>query len=745
VGAGPAGLFFAILMKKANPAHDVEVIERNKPDDTFGFGVVFSDAALDTVRSADAGTVDAIQQRFAHWDDIEIHYRGHLLRSTGHGFSGIARKELLAILEARARNLGVRQTYETEVAKVDALRDADLVVGADGVNSTLRQLYADRFQPSIDWRPNKFVWLGTDFPFPAFTFHFKENEHGLWRVHAYRYDAGHSTFIVEATDATWRKAGLEGATEDQTVAFCERLFRDELKGHRLLKNRSLWRSFPIVKCARWSHGNIVLLGDAAHTTHFSIGSGTKLAMEDAIALRDALASHHDLPTALLEFEKARRPIVDSFQRSAHVSLTWFEDTERYMRHPPIRFGFSLLTRSFRVTHDELKRRDPAYVGAVDRWFAEEAERQSGVRVPLDPPPPPMFTPFKARDLVLPNRVVVSPMCQYMADDGTISDWHLVHLGTRAVGGAGMVMAEMTDVSREGRISPGCAGLYKDEHVGPWKRVVDFIHQHSPAKAGMQLGHAGRKASTKLAWHGMDEPLPAGNWPILAPSAIPWTTRNQVPKPMTRQDMDRVLTEHVEAAERADRAGFDWLEVHMAHGYLLATFLSPLTNERKDEYGGSLENRMRYPLEVFDAVRRAWPAHKPMSIRVSATDWAPGGFEPADAVRVAQRFQEHGLDVMDVSAGQTVSHAKPVYGRQFQTPFAERVRLEAHLPTMAVGNISSYTDINTILCAGRADLTCLARAHLFNPYFARHAAIDQGYKMPWPDPYTSLERYTPRLK
>jgi anthraniloyl-CoA monooxygenase len=745
VGGGPAGLYFAILMKRADPAHEVTVFERNRPDDTFGFGVVFSDVALETLEAAEPETYRALAGRLYHWDDIAIHFRGNLIRSSGHGFSGISRKVLLETLEKRATEMGVQQAYRREIRSLDELASFDLIVAADGANSTVREVLKDQFQPSQDWRPNKFVWLGTTYPFPAFTFHFKEDRHGLWRVHAYRYDEGHSTFIVETTEAAWRRAGLENASEDDTIAFCETLFREELQGHRLLKNRSIWRSFPIIKCATWRHGNVVLLGDAAHTTHFSIGSGTKLAFEDATALAQALADFPQIADALEQYEKQRRPTVDSFQRAAQVSLTWFEDTERYMAHPPIRFGFSLLTRSFRVTHDELKRRDPGYVAAVDRWFAEQAREQTGLDVPLDPPPPPMFTPFKARELVLPNRIVVSPMCQYMAEDGAINDWHLVHLGSRAMGGAGMVIAEMTDVSAEGRISPGCAGLYKDEHTDAWRRVVDFIHQHTPAKAGIQLGHAGRKASTRVAWEGMDEPLPSGNWPILAPSAVPWTPRNQVPRPMTRQDMDKVLQDHVDAAKRADRAGFDWLEVHMAHGYLLATFLSPLTNRRDDEYGGSLENRLRFPLEVFDAVRRVWPAHKPMSVRISATDWAAGGFDVVQAVEAAQRFKQHGLDVMDVSAGQTVHDAKPVYGRQFQTPFSERVRLEAGVPTMAVGNISSYTDVNTILAAGRADLTCLARAHLYDPYWARHAAQELGYRMPWPPPYTSLNRYTPRFK
>jgi len=746
VGGGPGGLYTAILLKKSDAAHDVTVVERNRLDDTFGFGVVLSDAARETLEALDPQTFAEVEARSAHWDDIEIHYRGHLLRSTGHGFSGISRKALLEILARRARSLGAKLEFQREVRSLQEFEGSDLVAAADGANSTVRALLEKEFKPAVELRPNRFVWFGTTFPFPAFTFHFKENEHGLWRVHAYRYDEHHSTFIVEVTDTTWRHAGMDKASEDETLAYCERLFAKELQGHRLLRNKSLWRQFPIIKCARWHTGKVALLGDAAHTTHFSIGSGTKLAMEDAQALVTALTHEPDVPRALDKYEAARRPVVDSFQRAAQVSLTWFEDTERYMAHEPIQFGFSLLTRSFRVTHEELQRRDPAYTSAVDRWFAERAMKQSGVPLGLDPPPPPMFTPFKVRELLLQNRVAVSPMCMYSADDGTINDWHLVHLGARAVGGAGLVIAEMTDVSREARITPGCAGLYKDEHVAAWKRVVDFAHQHSYAKMGMQLGHAGRKGSTQRPWEaGMDEPLAEGNWPIHAPSPIPYFEHSQVPKEMTRQDMDRVLQDYVEAAKRAERAGFDWLELHFAHGYLLATFLSALANQRRDEYGGSRENRLRFPLEVFDAVRRVWPAGKPMSVRISATDWAPGGNEAADAVAIGAAFKAHGCDIMDISAGQTVPHGKPVYGRQFQTPFSERVRLEAGMPTMAVGNISSYTDVNTILVAGRADICVLARAHLYDPYWTRHAAAELGYKLPWPPQYESLDRYKARFK
>lgn len=745
IGGGPGGLYTAILLKKRDPSHDVTVVERNRLEDTFGFGVVLSDAARETLEELDAETFQEIEARSAHWDDIDIHVRGQLLRSTGHGFSGIARKTLIEILARRARALGARVEVQREVRTQAEFGDSDLIVGADGANSTVRQWVEKEVRPSIEMRPNRFVWFGTTFPFPAFTFHFKEDQAGLWRIHAYRYAEDASTFIVEATEQTWRRAGMDKASEDDTMAYFEALFAKELQGHKLLKNRSLWRQFPIIRLAHWHSGNVALLGDAAHTTHFSIGSGTKLAMEDAQALVEAVSKEQDVGHALRRYEAARRPGVESFQRAAQVSLTWFEDTERYLGHAPIQFGFSLLTRSFRVTHEELQRRDPAYTAAVDRWFAQEAMKQSGSPVQLEPAPPPMFTPFRVRDLVLPNRVVVSPMCMYSADDGTINDWHLVHLGTRALGGASLVIAEMTDVSREARITPGCAGLYKDEHVAAWKRVVDFAHRYSPAKMGMQLGHAGRKGSTRLSWEGMDEPLAQGDWPIVAPSPIPYFPHSQVPRAMTRQDMDRVLQDYVEAARRAEKAGFDWLELHYAHGYLMATFLSALTNQRRDEYGGSLENRMRYPLEVFDAVRRAWPASKPMSVRISATDWAPGGNQAEDAVRIARAFKEHGCDIMDVSAGQTVADGKPVYGRQFQTPFSERVRIEAGMPTMAVGNISSYTDVNTILVAGRADLCVLARAHLYDPYWTRHAAAELGYSMPWPKPYESLDRYKARFK
>jgi len=746
IGGGPAGLFFSLLMKRRDPAHRIAVLERNGPDDTFGWGVVFSDETLNNIAAADPESYAEITHSFAHWDAIDIHYQGEVLTSRGHGFSGLSRKRLLNILQRRAQALGVDLRFHQEVSDVEPLRRGDLLLAADGANSLVRGRHAEAFRPTLDWRPNKFIWLGTTRRFDAFTFFFKRDAHGLWRVHAYQFDAGHGTFIVETTEAAWRSAGLANASEDDTIAFCEALFAEELQGHKLLKSRALWRSFPTVRNERWSFDRVALIGDAAHTAHFSVGSGTKLAMEDAIALADALArAPGDVPAALAAYEAARRPEVEALQRAAQASLQWFEETERYFGTlEPLEFAASLLTRSLRITHANLKQRDPDFVARLDRWFAAKAANQSGVNVPAEPAPPPMFTPFRLRDMLLANRVVVSPMCQYSAEDGMPDDWHFVHLGSRAVGGAGLIMTEMTDVSRDGRISPGCAGLYKSEHAAGWQRIVDFVHRASGAKIGIQLAHAGRKASTRRSWEGDSEPLPQGNWPIIAPSPIPYFPHSQVPRAMDRAEMDRVREDFVRAARLADEAGFDMIELHFAHGYLLASFLSPLTNRRADEYGGSLANRMRYPLEVFAAVRAAWPAQKPMSVRISATDWMPDGFTPADAVAVALALKAAGCDIIDVSAGQTVPDQRPVYGRLFQTPFADRVRHEAAIPTMTVGNISSYADVNSILVAGRADLCVLARAHLYDPYWTRHAAYEQGYALPWPDPYGALARYTPRF-
>jgi anthraniloyl-CoA monooxygenase len=760
-GAGPAALYLAILLKKRNAAHEITLFERHQPGDSFGFGVVFSDATMDNLANADPATIDRLKASFHHWDDIDVHYHGELLRSTGHGFSGIARAALLRILREEALRLGVEIRNGVEIRTRADLPPADLLVAADGVASFLRTEAVARFGTHIDERMNRFVWLGTTRRFPAFTFYFKASEHGLFRVHAYQYetdpsgDGPCSTFIVEATDETFRRAGLSETDEAATVAYCEALFREELQGERLIPNRSIWRRFPTIVNERWHDGSLVLIGDAAHTAHFSVGSGTKLAMEDSIALAQALSEETSVAEALVRYEKERRGPVESLQRSAQASLEWFEDTERYMNTSGIQFGFNLVTRSLRITHEDLRKRDPAYVAEIDAWFAGEAELQAGVIAPhlelvertaTGPArrvAPPFLTPFKLRDLVLENRIVVSAMCQYSAEDGLPDEWHLVHLGSRAMGGAGLVMAEMTDVTPEGRITLGCTGLYDDKQARAWKKIVDFVHGNTTAKIGIQLGHAGRKGASTLEWEG-DEPLPEEKaWELLAPSALPWSPHKRAPREMTAEDMAEVKGHFAQAARRARKAGFDILELHCAHGYLLASFLSPLTNHRTDLYGGSLENRLRFPLEVFDAVRGAWPAERPMSVRISATDWVDGGIDAAEAVKIALAFKDHGCDLIDASAGQTVPEQRPRYGRLFQTPFADRIRHEAGIATMAVGAISSFADANTILAAGRADLVALARAHLFDPYWTRHAAYDFGVRLPWPAPYSSINRYNHR--
>jgi anthraniloyl-CoA monooxygenase len=753
VGGGPGSLYFALLMKRADKRHRIRVIERNRADDTFGFGVVFSDATMAGIAGADSDAYASIARHLVHWDDIDVHYRGEVLRSTGHGFSGMSRHTLLRVLQERTAEAGVELSFETEVTSLDPFAGADVVVAGDGANSTVRRLLHDRVETTIDIRPNRFVWLGTTKPFPAFTFYFKRDGHGLWRVHAYQYAPGHSTFIVECREDTWRAAGLDGADEDAARVFLEALFAEELGGHALITNRSIWRQFPTIRTRPWSSSQFVLIGDAAHTAHFSVGSGTRMAMEDAMALRSALTDRlgnddgaDAVHAALDVYEQIRRPQVESLQRAAQASLEWFEETERYVCQPPLQFAFTLLTRSLRITHEDLRARDPGFLAKVDRWVADEAAHQTSTAVVETRVPPPMFTPFKLRELVVPNRVVVSPMCQYVASDGTVGDWHLVHLGSRALGGAGLVMAEMTDVCADGRISPWCAGLYAADHATAWKRIVDFVHRESPAKIGIQLGHAGRKGATRRLWEGDSEPLPDGGWPLVSASPIPYfSDRSPTPREMTAADMESAIADFVRATSVAEDAGFDLIEIHMAHGYLLASFISPLTNKRADEYGGSLENRMRFPLAVFDACRSAWPAHKPMSVRISAVDWVPGGMDAADATEAARLLKAHGCDIIDVSAGQTVPDQRAVYGRLFQTPFSDRIRHEVGIATMAVGNISSYMDVNTIIAAGRADLCLLARAHLFDPYWTRHAAFMLGWPLPWPDPYRSVERYTPRFE
>jgi anthraniloyl-CoA monooxygenase len=742
VGGGPAGLYFALLMKRADPLHEVTVIERNRPYDTFGWGVVFSDQTLGNLKVADQTTYQQILDSFNHWDDIDVHFRGRTIRSGGHGFCGIGRKRLLNILQARCEELDVRLVFQVEIGAQAEFTDADLVIGSDGLNSHIRDQFPQAFRPEIDVGKCRFVWLGTHKLFEAFTFAFEETEHGWFQAHAYQYDHDTSTFIVETPEDVWKKAGLDKMGQPEAITFCEKLFAKYLDGHPLLSNSAhlrgsaMWIKFPRIVCAEWVHWHtgcgrqtpVVLMGDAAHTAHFSVGSGTKLALEDAIALSRALAGHNDLAAALEAYQQERRVEVLKIQNAARNSTEWFEHVMRYTAMEAEQFTYSLLTRSQRISHENLRLRDKRYVQRIEAWIA------AGSGLPPDPRPP-MFTPFNVRGLTLKNRVVMSPMAMYSCVDGTPDEFYLVHLGSHAHGGAAMVFTEMTCVTAQGRISPGCAGMYQTEHKLAWQRIVDYIHGKTSAKVAMQLGHSGPKGSTQLGWEEADEPLRAGNWPLLSPSSVPYGPNNQTPKEMTRADMDEVTAEFVRAAEWANECGFDWLELHCAHGYLLSSFICPLTNLRSDKYGGRLENRCRYPLEVFRAIRAVWPQKKPMSVRISAHDWAPGGNTAGDAVLIARMFKDAGCDVLDVSSGQTTRLAQPVYGRMYQTPFADHIRQEAGIATMAVGAIFEPDHVNSIIASGRADLCAIARAHLADPYWTLHAAAQLQYEdVEWPPQY-----------
>jgi anthraniloyl-CoA monooxygenase len=740
IGGGPAGLYLALLMKKADARHDITVVERNRPYDTFGWGVVFSDQTLGNLAMADRETHAEILDAFCHWDDIDVHFKGRTITSGGHGFCGIGRKRLLNILQRRAEALGVRLVFETEASDETAFGRCDLVVASDGVNSAIRSRHADLFQPEIERRRCRYVWLGTRRLFDAFTFAFEHTEWGWFQAHAYKFDRETSTFIVETPEEVWRAAGIDRMTGAESIAFCERLFAKYLAGERLMTNAahlrgSAWINFLRIVNKTWiceaASSPIVLLGDAAHTAHFSVGSGTKLALEDAIALARALREKPDLIDALAAYEAERTIEVLKVQNAARNSTEWFENVERYTRLEAEQFAYSLLTRSQRISHENLRLRDKSYISGFENWFASQGASPTARRSSV----PPMFTPFTLRGVTVSNRVVVSPMAQYSCIDGTPDDYYLVHLGSRAHGGAGLVFTEMTCVSADARISPGCAGMYWEEHKAAWARIVDYVHRRTPAKIGMQLGHAGPKGSTQLGWEDPDEPLPSGNWPLLAPSAVAYGPSNQLPRAMTRDDMDRVKADFVRAARWANECGFDWLELHCAHGYLLSAFICPLTNRRDDAYGGSLENRCRFPLDVLRAIRAVWPDDKPLSVRISAHDWAPCGNTPDDAVVIAHLFKEAGADLIDVSSGQTTRGAKPIYGRMYQTPFADRIRNEVGIATMAVGAIFEPDHVNSIIAAGRADLCALARPHLADPYWTLHAAAQLGYtEMPWPPQY-----------
>ena len=760
IGGGAAGLYFGILMKKLDPSNEITILERNRPYDTFGWGVVFSDQTLSNFVRADEPTARTILQSFNHWDDIDVRINSTSIISGGHGFCGIGRKRLLNILQERAEGLGVKLVFEADIKDdQEAARQygADLVIAADGLNSAIRTRYASTFKPDIDTRKCRFVWLGTKKLFKDFTFIFENTEFGWFQAHIYQFDGDTSTFIVETPEDVWQRAGIDEMSQEESIAFCEKLFAKHLDGAELMSNAAHlrgsanWIKFPRVICENWVQWNsidgkevpVVLMGDAAHTAHFSIGSGTKLAMEDAIELANSIAASTtgDMHEILASYQETRAIEVLKIQNAARNAMEWFEETGRYTNMPPEQFNFSLLTRSQRISHDNLRVRDADFIATYDKWFATKAFADAGLELPTNVENiPPMFTPFKLRDVVLKNRVVVSPMAQYSSEDGLADDYHLVHLGARAMGGAGMVFTEMTCVSADARITPGCPGLYKPEHTVGWKRIVDFVHSNSDAKIAVQIGHAGAKGATKLAWDGIDKPVETDSWPLISASPEQYLAGvSQTSREMTRGDMDRVKQDFINSTKAAEVAGFDWLELHAAHGYLLSSFISPITNRRSDEYGGSLENRMKYPLEIFTAVREVWPVGKPISVRISAHDWTEGGITPQDAVEIAKAFKAAGADLIDCSSGQVTKKEKPVFGRMFQTPFADQIRNEAGIATIAVGAIFEADNVNTIIAAGRADLCAVARMHLVNPAWTLLEAAKIGYKnVTWPKQYISAK-------
>jgi anthraniloyl-CoA monooxygenase len=750
VGGGPGGLYFAALARQLDANDEVSVWERNAADDTFGFGVVFSDETLGGIEHADPLIYSAMASEFARWDDIDVHYRDQVITSGGHGFAALSRQRLLQILQQRCADLGVTMRFRAQAPDPRRLAaEHDLVIGADGANSATRAAFSAALHPEVEQRHCKYIWLSTDLVFDAFKFYIMTTPYGVMQVHGYPYDATRSTFIVEMHDDVWAKAGFAdlmaaglrpGQSDEPSIARIGELLSPVIGQHRIFVNNSRWVSFGTLRCARWRDGNVVLLGDAAHTAHFSVGSGTKLAMEDALALAACLHEQPSLDRALDAYEAERRPVVASVQRAAQASLEWFENLGQYTHQDPAQFAFNIITRSRRVTYDNVRLRDPEFAAAVNEWFAGDCKSRGLGDGDVAPP---MFQPFRLRDLELKNRVVVSAMDMYSARDGTPSEFHLVHLGGKALGGAGLVMTEMVCVSEDGRITPGCAGLYRPEHEAAWRRITDFVHARSTARIGLQLGHSGRKGSTRLMWEGMDLPLDEGNWPVCGPSPIPYRPGvSQVPHELSPDELERITTEFVTATLAAERAGFDLIELHCAHGYLLSSFISPLANHRADRYGGSLAARLRYPVEVFTAMRAVWPAKSPMTVRISATDWVPGGLTGQDALVVARAFAAAGADAIDVSTGQVSPDEQPMFGRSYQTPFADAIRNQAGLATIAVGAISSYDDVNSIILAGRADLCALGRAHLYEPNWTLHAAGAQGYAGPaaaWPDPWAAGSR------
>lgn len=711
IGGGPGGLYFSILTKKAMPDCEIEVYERNKPDDSFGFGVVFSDETLGEFLKRDMKSYELIRSEFAYWDDIIIARDGKTVTISGNGFCGCSRKTLLKLLHQRCREEGVRLHFEQNVDDLSQFADSDIIVACDGIGSAIRTQYANEFGTTISLKKNRFVWLGSTKPLDAFTYFFRSTPQGTIVAHTYQYEEGMSTWIFECSDDTWLNFGFEVTNEEDTIQKIAEIFKEELDGHPLISNKSHWRQFPHVTNKHWYHDNIVLLGDAKATAHYSIGSGTKLAMDCAIGLSDAIiANPNEVQAAFQQYEKNRRNTVEMIQYAALVSLDWFEQMDRHMQHPFYRFAFGCMTRSKKVTYENLQIRDKSFTDKVLREFndAINDKNQSAA-----------FSTFKLRDLELVNRIVMAPMGQYSAQDGLVNDWHLVHYGSRATGGVGLIIAEMTAVCDTGRITLGCAGLYAGNQVNEWRRIVDFIHQNTQTKIGIQLGHSGRKGAIKKPWEGTNVPI-ENPWELLSASSIPFQANLATPKEMTLEDMDNITAAFIQATQNADQAGFDLVELQAHHGFLLASFLSPLTNIRTDEFGGSLENRLKFPIRVFTEMRSVFPKHKPMSVRISASDWAENGITELEVIQIAKAFKQAGADIINVSTGNTVAYQQPQTGRMWQTPFSDLIRNSVHIPTITAGQIQDIDQINTILLNGRADLVALGKPLLTDAHFVRNA-------------------------
>jgi anthraniloyl-CoA monooxygenase len=718
IGGGPGGLYFSILTKKAMPDCEIDIYERNKPDDSFGFGVVFSDETLGEFLKRDMKSYELIRSKFAYWDDIIIARDGESVNIAGNGFCGCSRKTLLQLLQQRCVEEGVNLHFEQNVEDLSQFADSDIILATDGISSAIRTQYQKEFGTKIELKKNRFVWLGSTKPLDAFTYFFRSTSHGTIVAHSYQYEEGMSTWIFECSDETWQKHGFEVTNEADTMAKIAEIFKDELDGHPLISNKSHWRQFPHVTNKNWYHNNIVLLGDAKATAHYSIGSGTKLAMDSAIGLSDAVIAHpNDVQAAFAQYDKTRRNTVEMIQYAAIVSLDWFENMDRHMQHSFQQFAFGCMTRSKKVTYENLRLRDSSFTDKVLVEFNDNCnvniKNQSAA-----------FSSFKLRDLELQNRIVMSSMGQYVAENGLVNDWHFQHYTSRAVGGLGLILTEMTAVSDTGRITEGCAGIYTENQVMAWKRITSFIHKYTQTKIGIQLGHSGRKGCSKIPW---EDQFQGKKWELLSASAIPFNENSSCPKEMNLVDMQLVKNQFVQASKNANEAGFDMIELQAHHGFLLASFLSPLTNIRTDEFGGSVQNRLKYPLEVFTAIREVFPSEKPISIRISATDWAENGISEQDVLVISEAFKKAGADIINVSTGNTVANQKPQTGRMWQTPFSDTVRNTVHIPTITAGYIQDIDQINTIILNGRADLVALGRPLLLDSNFVRNAQAYEQFQ------------------